>query len=170
MGYSEDGNLSNYSSMEATTVSGTDYVGGIVGYLKDGSVSSTVNHAAVIASSTYVGGICGYVSGNDVYTIENCSNYGNLTNGNVIGGLVGFSNISIKSCNNSGNILVQNGYSGLNTGGLVGILDGGSNAGVSLYCSFNTGNVTNNAYEVENSEKEKEVFHVSARSVWLERY
>ncbi|MET3290915.1 UNVERIFIED_CONTAM: uncharacterized protein YjdB [Brevibacillus sp. OAP136] len=66
------------------SVSGTNYIGGLVGYQSSGSVSDSYSSATVTGS--YTGGLVGY---QDNSSISNSYATGLVTGGYMIGGLVG---------------------------------------------------------------------------------
>ncbi|MBO5799846.1 MAG: T9SS type A sorting domain-containing protein [Paludibacteraceae bacterium] len=79
------------------TVSGTDNVGAICGYLKDGSIRMVSNSANVTGKIT-VGGICGNSSG----SLVGVTNIAVVSGVNYVGGLCGVSEDSLCVCMNSG--------------------------------------------------------------------
>ena len=116
------------------TVSGNNYVGGVVG-LNGGSVEDCDFTGSV--SGNYVGGVVGNNSFNA--TVTNCYNTGNVsgeTTGNV-GGVVGYNSFSVTvtNCYNTGK--VSGSGSGSNVGGVVGYNDSGT-----VENSYNTGKVS----------------------------
>ena len=116
---------------------GNQYVGGICGVLRSGSITGCTNNAAVSAAE-FIGGICGDSNGK----ISNCHNSGsivgqenNSATRNVIGGICGASFGTIERCSNSGAVSAQSGLAGGITGSL-------SFANASLKDCWNTGSVT----------------------------
>lgn len=164
VGYSENGTITNCSSLSNMIEGTNQYVGGIVGQfyssLKQVKLTDCCNSSAVTSSynsNTWVGGIAGFVCANSAGTIlvENCSNSGPIThNGNqlaMLGGIaggcanknktVGHDTIQILNCTNSGMISAY-GYAG----GIVGENGNFANdwvGGTVRYCS-NSGTVTGN--------------------------
>lgn len=70
-------------------VAGKQYVGGVVGgAYADSKIDRCVNHAKVSGTSTYVGGIVGYLYNNTV-SLANCYNTGNISGTSNCGGVVG---------------------------------------------------------------------------------
>ncbi len=143
-------NVDNCMNLATGTFSGslTD-IGGIVGVglkTKDNAgtivIKNSVNKANIAKDSGTLGGILGY--GELATTIENCINYGNLTNNktnNFTAGILAVlengAAATVKSCQNKGNITVKN----HRNNGVAGVLayTGGTNT--ITYC-INNGNVT----------------------------
>ncbi len=94
------------------SVSGQDYVGGVVGYVDGGTVQSCYTTGS-ISGQDYVGGVVGYIA-DDV--IENCYSTGNVSGTDYVGGVVGYvSSSTVQNCYNTGSV------SGTNyVGGVVG--------------------------------------------------
>jgi hypothetical protein len=77
---------------------GTQYIGGILGSVNNGSaysnyglVDGSKNYGAVSATrqtNTMVGGVCGYAK----HTVSNCSDFGNVTGGTWNGAVLGDGN------------------------------------------------------------------------------
>ena len=104
-------------------ISGTDYIGGIAGYLTNGSNVETCENNAAINGRECVGGIAGRVftanggTGNPGNTINSCKNAGTIigTN-NMIGGIVGQvirNNNTVRNCYSTGNISGANDVGGV---------------------------------------------------------
>lgn len=112
------------------SVSGKQYVGGIVGYITGNStIDRCANYSNVTGSGTYVGGITGYLSSaNSVMT--NCYNTGNISGTTNCGGVVGSNNANAE-ISNIFNI-------GLVDGKTVGACVGGTTAKNKLYNAFST--------------------------------
>ena len=82
------------------SVSGENYVGGIVGVLSTGTLDLVINYGAVNGTS-YIGGIAGQSSSQ----MSRCINRGTLTGSSKIGGIVAsLTNGTIDSCISHGNI------------------------------------------------------------------
>ena len=115
----EDGTIQNLSVTESY-IKANDYVGGIVGKNKDGTVSSCSNSGTVSGtySSAYVGGIVGEIFEDS--EVSNCSNSGTVTGGDdaIVGGIVGWNySGTVSNCSNSGTVTGSN---GARVGGIVG--------------------------------------------------
>ena len=140
-GHTEYGSLSNLT-VEAVSITGCEYVGGIAGYL--GSTASNVSVRSItgsfntITGNLYVGGIAGYlggaltgasVSGTSVECLRVNQNptYSHADKGENAGGIAGFANASITNCSVSDSSVV--GYN--NVGGIVGNIQQSSNTAIS---------------------------------------
>lgn len=126
-------NCINSAPIEAYSYS----VGGIVGEnLADGHIVSCLNNGNITASQWSAGGIVGTTSGD----IEKCMNTGNVTSvirgedkGTALGGIAGsVYDTNISNCVNAGSI-----YGDIETGGIIGAVDGIS----TISNSFNYGMV-----------------------------
>ena len=123
-------------------VSGTSYVGGIVGYLysSGAKIINCVNYATISVSNTsytndiLVGGIVGYVNGAESL-VEDCINYGDVIANPIdpssevtAGGIAGQASTgaTIRNCENYGDIndgdTTSNGW--IRFGGIVGFTRG----------------------------------------------
>ena len=127
-------------------VKGYSYVGGLVGYLYNGTIANSYTTGNVTGANEYVGGLVGFCPFNSIGSIANSFATGNVSGSNIVGGLVGwhegFDGIgSITNSYATGN--VSGGY---NVGGLVGwqLTFGGV---ASIIYSYATGNV-NGGYNV----------------------
>lgn len=148
-------NCHNYAPITLGAIEGVVpdkniYVGGLVGRIREGSVSDCSNHGTITLSSgyvapkvgetvlrTYAGGICGYMSNTDG-EIVNCENCGNIemsawSEQAYAGGIVGFTYGKVENCKNSAMLSAVNAtrptgdackHVGL--GGISGIADAGS--------------------------------------------
>lgn len=145
-------------------VSGTRYVGGVVGYLYStgAKVINCVNYATVSASNSstsndlYIGGVVGYFSGGEGSVMENCINYGDITaiptvsGADVnIGGITGQSveGSVIRNCANYGDVSDGDTTSvgWVNAGGIVGFTRG------NVINCYNEGDL--HQYGVKDSQK-----------------
>ncbi|MEE1154752.1 MAG: PT domain-containing protein, partial [Acutalibacteraceae bacterium] len=87
----------------SATVSGTSNVGGIAGY-NDNIIANCSNSGKVTATSEYVGGIVGFNILTQS-TINYCSNTGEVSGKDFIGGILGFGDQTpIINCYNTGNV------------------------------------------------------------------
>ncbi len=91
------------------SVSGSDHVGGVVGE-NSGSVINSYNTGAV-SGGEGVGGVVGY---NDSGSVTNCYNTGDVSGNNYVGGVVGQNFGPVKNCYNTGEVI------GSSVGGVVG--------------------------------------------------
>ena len=108
------------SSSNSGNVSGSDYVGGLVGYAYEYSTIESSSNSGSVTGSSDVGGLVG---SSDSYSgptyISSSSNSGDVTGSDYVGGLVGFgsgNSVIVSSSSNSGSV---NG-TGNRVGGLVG--------------------------------------------------
>ena len=133
------GSVTNcYNTVNGTvTVTGNDYVGGVVGYnSSNGTVENCYNTVKVTGSSnySYIGGVVGQNFG----TVENCYNTGSVTvtgSDGRVGGVVGWNSGPVKNCYNTGTVSDGTGTDDC-VGGVVGL-----NGGTVENC-YNTGTVT----------------------------
>ena len=116
-----DGTVKNLTV--SGSVSGSSYIGGVVGRNNGGTIENCHNTVAV-SGSGYVGGVVGINLGG---TVENCYNTGTVSSENSnadIGGVVGYLAEDkyikgiVKNCYNAGTV---NG-SARNVGGVVGYI------------------------------------------------
>lgn len=108
--------MQNCHVLKSVTVTGTQYVGGVAGYV-DHSISKCSNAATVTASSSNVGGVTGYMFGE---TMLKCYNTGSVTGASSVGGLTGsiYNNGTVDSCYNTGAVTATS-TKGI-AGGLLG--------------------------------------------------
>ncbi len=102
----------------AATVSAESSVGGIVGAIDTGTISSCVNTGSVICTSTdgnNTGGIAGNVKKDT--TFSNCTNEGSVSGTNYVGGIVGrlSTNCKVSDSTSSGSVTGTS-----NVGGIAG--------------------------------------------------
>ena len=123
------------------SVSGNNYVGGVVGYNDEGRVKNCHNIGEV-SGNRYVGGVVG--QNNVSSTVENCTNTGKISGTGVgggagVGGVVGGNDSgTVKNCYNTGKVTGSAASS--NVGGVVG-----DNGGTVENC-YNTGAVSGGEY------------------------
>ncbi|URZ17432.1 fibronectin type III domain-containing protein [Clostridium felsineum] len=100
------------------TVSGGNYVGGLVGYGTGLNISNSSSTVTVTGKNDNVGGLTGSLSGN----ITNCYTIGDVvSDGNNVGGLVGSITGNITGSYSNGNVTSN---AANNVGGLAGVLQG----------------------------------------------
>ncbi|MCK4265823.1 MAG: tandem-95 repeat protein, partial [Thermoplasmata archaeon] len=143
-GGSSTGNTFIINCSVEGVISGTNHVGGLVGYsyygdiydsFSMGNVVSAANHAggavsllhvslinnthslANVEGTTLVGGLIGEVVGSSV---SNCSAIGTVNGNENVGGLVGANDGTVSNCTSNGTVI----GSGDNVGGLIGYSDG----------------------------------------------
>jgi len=95
--------------VEGGSVTGGDYVGGLVGY-NTGIISGCYS-TGVVSGEGYVGGLVGC----NWYSISNCYSTGSVTGDDDIGGLVGHNDFDISNCYSTGSVTGDD-----DVGGLVG--------------------------------------------------
>ncbi|MCR5115584.1 MAG: hypothetical protein K6A95_07930 [Bacteroidales bacterium] len=138
------GTVDNCHSVGSTTVKGglihMTAVGENTCYIRK---STNRNNFTPPSGATDMGGIVSYV-GSAMNYMDSCHNYGNLSNGVRMGGLVGCitananAEIHITHSSNQGNITSTNYSNDARVGGLSGVL----NAASTISYSFNKGNVS----------------------------
>ena len=117
-------------------VSGTQYIGGIVGQLvgsKYSSIHDSYNSGNITGDSTYVGGIVGYNSYRD--TIDCCFNTGDVTASGYAGGIEGYACGAMSNVYNTGNITAKT-----FVGGIGGCAKSGSYTKITT--AYSTGTIT----------------------------
>ena len=136
-----DGNI-DISSFDnsGTTVKGSEYIGGVLGYCIGAlSIPTSTNNATVTATSNFAGGFVGYVKYNNL-TLSNLTNNGtidgnNSVYANYVGGIVGGAeaSTSFKNCKNNASVKGANYVGGLVGGALadVSVSNGVNDSGVS---------------------------------------
>ncbi len=129
LGYSTSSTFTNCYS--EATVTGTQYVGGIIGYAGNATkvYTNCYNAGTVTATSTYVGGVVGQFDNTNQYSskLVNCYNIGTVqnTSANYAGGVVGGVNsyASLEGCYNAGTVTGKSYVGGvcayMNTGSTV---------------------------------------------------
>ncbi|GHU70525.1 hypothetical protein FACS189450_05120 [Spirochaetia bacterium] len=129
-GYS-NGTLQNIHIGAGSSMSGGNYdVGGICGYNDIGGAIIACSNTGNVSGANSVGGICG----SNIGTIIACSNTGIVSgSSSYIGGICGYNGIgTITACSNAGNV---------SGAFLVGGISGIDNGGTIIACS-NTGGVS----------------------------
>lgn len=115
------------------TITGGNYVGGVVGHNFSSTVNNCYNTGNVSASKNYVGGVVGL--NNYDSTVSNCYNTGNMSGISDVGGVVGlnYSYSIVSDCYNTGDM------SGINSvGGVAGVNTSSS----TVSNCYNTGGVS----------------------------
>lgn len=117
----EIGGLAGYSNCSITnssaagTVSGTKYVGGLVGRNDEAMVLDSFSSAAVSSTSDYCGGLVGYIREESI--VQRCYAAGTVAGNRYAGGLAGISRGTILASYSTGSV------SGIEyLGGAVGFL------------------------------------------------
>ena len=132
------GGVVGYSLLDSTftncyntgSVTGKDYVGGVVG-CSDSTFTNCYN-TGIVNGNDNVGGVVGY-NADDGGTVTNCYNTGSITGKEHVGGVVGDAyKTDVTNCYNTGSITGKE-----DVGGVVG--DGSNSTFTDCY---NTGSVT----------------------------
>ncbi|WP_182336257.1 MBG domain-containing protein [Stenotrophomonas acidaminiphila] len=143
-GYTSGATLANLK-LVGGSVTGSDGVGALVGYMTGGTLGSASASTTVSGTSTGEANTGGLVGANDGGAIADASASGNVTGaGYQVGGLVGsnFNGGSITRAHATGKVTGTNPNAGLGyVGGLVGA-NGYSGNGGSISQSYATGTVT----------------------------
>jgi filamentous hemagglutinin family protein len=130
VGYNRSGTITD--SYATNSVSGTEYVGGLVGYNESGTITDSYSTGSVIGT-TAVGGLVGVNI--DSGTITDSYSTGSVSGGIFVGGLVGANSGDITDSYATGSV------SGTDyVGGLVGYNDSGT-----ITDSYSTGSVSGTA-------------------------
>ena len=122
---STDGVVKNVGVVDSY-ISGSERVGGVVGYIYNGTMTSCYNTGSV-SGYVYVGGVVGRNTNGDV---TNCYNTGSVSGDSNVGGVTGYNYGSSTNCYNTGSVSGD-----LNVGGVTGYNDGSS-----TNC-YNTGSI-----------------------------
>ncbi|MBR6939650.1 MAG: hypothetical protein IKH65_02480, partial [Clostridia bacterium] len=124
---STDGKVQNVG-LEGGSITGANYVGGVVGHNSRGTITNCYNTGSVTATGTNA--IVGGLVGDNFYggRVTNCYNTGSVTatgNNNIVGGVVGenyYNDATVKNSYNTGSVTAT-GDNAL-VGGVVGLNDG----------------------------------------------
>ncbi|MGN0962595.1 MAG: S8 family serine peptidase, partial [Clostridia bacterium] len=102
LGYSEGSKVQN--GVNSGSVTGNISVGGVLGYGAGWGVFDSVNHGEVVCKKHYGAGVFGYAI--DGVTVSGCYNDGNVSGGDYLGGILGYSYMgnTIEYCYNLGSI------------------------------------------------------------------
>lgn len=138
-------------------ITGTDYVGGIVGKNEGGAITNCINHCAIIGSWN-VGGIAGF--SND--SIVSCANNGVINGNSYVGGIVGDlrdkgATINCYNTNTVAGTTFVGGIAGENINIVSGCYNNGKISGTSRIggvAGSNKGTITNcyNASLISNGD------------------
>jgi hypothetical protein len=150
------GDISNLGLINVN-ISGSDVVGGLVGYQTGGTVSNSYSTGNVTGVGVGTGGLVGYqVSG----AVSNCYSGVKVSGGSMItGGLIGYSAGTVSNSYSTGNVTGTNyvgGFVGWQAGGgtitnsyAIGKVVGSSYTGGLVGSS--SGTITNSYYDSETS-------------------
>ena len=150
----ETGAVNITSTTSKGAVSGTQYMGGIIGYVvgaKDTSITVTgCKNTGNITSTTGggTGGIIGYLipSNAVTYTFENCENTGTITGVQYVGGIVGLVGSPTAGDRNNIHYVID----GCTNRGAVSTTTGNVAGGILGYY-YNTTSIGTNTITIENS-------------------
>lgn len=123
-------------SVEGSSNSTTQGVGGIVGMNSAGTVSGCSMKGAVTNSGIYVGGIVGYCYGGNVI---DCHSSATVTGTASVGGVVGrqYGIAKVIASSSTGDVTATRTDDYSNAGGVVGYANGGS-----IICCYTTGDIS----------------------------
>lgn len=130
-------------------ISGVKYVGGIVGNLRVGTISNSINRGNVTSSSTSCAGIAGLIgqTNSSSYNaiIDGCINEGNVSGTGQVGGIAGgiFPKLTCSNCSNYGNVSAS---ANSGVGGIAGLINSNvADATFSFTNCYSSGVVTTGA-------------------------
>ena len=130
-------------SVEGSSNSTTQGVGGIVGRNNEGTVSGCSMEGTVTNSGMYAGGIVGYNYGGNVI---DCHSSTTVTSTNCVGGVVGRqyeSNAKVIACSSTGDVTATSTENESKAGGVVRFSNGGD-----IICCYATGNISGKSSSV----------------------
>jgi len=121
--------------VEDADITGGSEIGGVAGYVNNGSSVSNCYVTGEVSGNNWVGGVAGYV--NNGSSISNCYTTGEVSGNNNVGGVVGTVNngSSVSNCYTTGEVSGNDGV-----GGIAGLLDGSG----SVSNCYATGEVSGN--------------------------
>ncbi|MDD2482765.1 MAG: GLUG motif-containing protein [Candidatus Shapirobacteria bacterium] len=132
-------------NLENINITGSSYVGGLVGKITDGTLNN-ISVGGTLSASSFVGGIAGQLY-NDVQpknTVDDCHFTGNISGGYGVGGLFGTysafglgNTVNITNSSSSGFITSEDYSPSARHGGLFG-----SNEGINISDCHSTMNVS----------------------------
>lgn len=109
-------------SLSSISITGENYVGGVVGYADNTSITRC-NVSGLVTMRQQVGGIAGYAT--NASSISYCTVSANITAKVTAGGIVGFNDAStISLCYSTGNISASTGEESYYYGGIAGLNKG----------------------------------------------
>lgn len=124
-------------SVEGSSNSTTQGVGGIVGRNNEGTVSGCSMEGTVTNSGMYAGGIVGYNYGGNVI---DCHSSTTVTGATYVGGVIGRQyrlNSKVIACSSTGDVTATITNDNSCAGGVVGFANGGS-----IICCYATGDIS----------------------------
>ena len=132
VGFNRYDNQSLVSNCYSTgTVSGEDYVGGLVGRIYKIDVTNSYSTCNVTGSEDYVGGLGGQIRDNS--TVSNCYSTGTVIGGSAVGGLAGnihLGSTTVSNCYSTGSVT--------GTGQVGGFAGSRTSSGIVSNCFWDT--------------------------------
>ena len=131
-GYGTNCGISNITLESTCDISGTMYIGGIIAYCKNGTITNCHNYGNITGpqdDNARAGGILG---SSDESIIIGCSNEGIVSGGCRLGGITAFSCGTVSECINKGTIVSS--YSGSYIIGFAGIAGDNYYGGTVINC------------------------------------
>ncbi len=111
------GNIIGCTNSATVSTLGTTGAGGITGYAAVGSMFSLCSNTGVVTAKTnYAGGIIGSAPASASLSVAECSNAGTVKGTSKIGGIIGSGSAHIYDCSNTGSVTATSTYSG----GIIG--------------------------------------------------
>ena len=112
------GIVENCHTIGDSSVKGDSYVGGIVGYNLDGTITNCTNAAQVVATNQITSSSVGGITGENQNVVSFCINSGSVSGSEGVGGIVGYQQYAGKgviACGNTGSV-----SGSIRVGGIVG--------------------------------------------------
>ncbi|MCL2066738.1 MAG: InlB B-repeat-containing protein [Treponema sp.] len=128
-GFVGNGGIVRNLNLQGGSVTGGNYVGGVVGANNGGMVQNCYFTGSITGTGNSIGGVVGYTNGG---TIQNCYSTGSVNGDGYVGGVVGLNGGTVQNCYFTGSV---NGDGAV--GGVVGI-----NAGDTVQNCYSTGSIT----------------------------
>ncbi|WNY23769.1 hypothetical protein MmiHf6_10840 [Methanimicrococcus hongohii] len=138
VGYFKDGGLTSACTVSGTVNGTGDYVGGAIGYMAAGSTAAGTTVSSAVSGKNHVGGFVGYNSATGITGVTVTSSTSVTGTGNNVGGFVGSKNGRIVN-----SVVTGVTVSGVN---YVGGFAGSSNSSATVNCSYTGGTVTGASY------------------------
>lgn len=138
VGGAETASITSCQNLAEATVSGnSDSVAGVAGYVKDVTITSSINYAPIIGAK-YVAGVAGYANASYDTIIIECENHGSITNvvngSSFAAGIIGkIQRGKIEGCINTGQVASTSDY----IGGIAG-----ANSATAMVNCYSTADVS----------------------------
>lgn len=137
------------NSTNNANISGTQKVGGIVGNLRIGTISNSINTGSITSSNSCCAGIAGLIGqsndSNNNAIINDCVNEGNISGKGQVGGIAGgiYPQLSCNNCSNYGNITTT---ANSGAGGIAGYINSADSSSTYSFTNcYSSGTVTTTA-------------------------